>query len=222
MKKKLSLAIGAALLSAAALPALAQQSSAPDGMTTQGPTVWVNTNVVRGTVTQIDPGQRMLGARTDDGRTMTLAVGPDVNNFDTLKQGDRIMLRYTEAEAIALAKPTDPGQQTGEIRSRVESFATAQAPQGAARPVLGATKRTTVVANVLDIDRQQGVLTLRGTGSEPVDVRVDPKVLEQIGKDDQVVISYIEATAVAIQPERGGMSNSAASGRSGGSRDAGR
>ncbi|WP_119154658.1 hypothetical protein [Caldimonas tepidiphila] len=229
--KHLSIALGAAALFAASLPASAQQArdaaGAMQGSTRDaaaGPVVWVNTNVVSGTITEIHRGQRMFTARTDDGRMLTMAVGRDVNNFDTLKQGDQVSIRYTEAEAIALAKRTSERQQIGEIRSTVESFASAQAPAGSARPGMSAAERTTMVANVFDIDRSNGILTLRGTSGEPVDIRVDPKALQQISKNDQVVISYLQSTAVAIEPNpgarvSGGPSNS---GGRAGSRDANR
>lgn len=165
----------------------------------QGPVVWVNTNVVVGTITSIQPERRTLTARTDNGRIITLAVSPKVHNFGQLRQGDLVTIRYTEAEAFALSKNPGTGQASG-IRSTVEASAAAQAPQSAQRPAIGATERTTIVANVFDINRQRGILTLRGTGGETVDIRTNPKALEQIDKNDQVVISYVQATAVEIRP----------------------
>lgn len=224
--KRLSIALAAAAGAfALSVPAMAQQQQARPSAPIQPPEaieparVWVNTAVMTGTVTGIDRAERRIMARDERGRVMTLAVGPEVNNFENLRQGDQVTLRYTEAEAVALAKQTDQRQDWGEIRSRVESTASAQAPAGASRPGMGSVEQTTVVANVFDIDRQRGILTLRGTSGEPVDIMASPKALEQIDRNDQIAISYIEATAVEISPEGRGM---AAAEAAGGSRDAGR
>lgn len=53
-------------------------------------------------------------------------------------------------------------------------------------PAMMAMERTTVVANVFNVDRERGTLTLRGTDGVPVEIRVpDKQTLSQINKDDQ-------------------------------------
>lgn len=202
--------LATATLLAVSVASWAQQSQAPrrsgaspGGMPHaqteyRGPVVWVNTNVVVGTITNIQPQQRMLTARTEDGRLITMAASADVHNFDRLKRGDLVTIRYTEAEAVTLVKHT--GQDGPGIRSTVEASSGTQAPQGAARPAIGATERTTLVANVFDIDRQRGIISLRGTGGEAIDIRANPKALEQINKNDQVRMTYVQSTAVEIRP----------------------
>lgn len=223
-------ALSAAAVLAASMSAWGQTATQPSGAPSnttrspqtnyRGPVVWVNTNVVVGTITDIQRERRTLTARTDSGRIIKMAVGPEVHNFGQLKQGDLVTIRYTEAEAFALSKNPGQGQASG-IRSTVEASAATQAPQGAQRPSIGATERTTIVANVFDIDKQRGILTLRGTSGDTVDIRTNPKALEQIDKNDQVVISYMQATAVDIRPGNtrptGPMPGQAGSGTSGAS-----
>jgi hypothetical protein len=67
-----------------------------------------------------------------------------------------------------------------------------------------ALERVTVVANVVDVDRDHGRVTLLGTGREPVQLRVpDERMLSRIDRGDQVVATYVQSAAVAIEPGDG-------------------
>lgn len=201
-----ALSIGAAQAFAQSQPQTAQQppsSSAAQGGV-KGPLQTVTTATLSGTVSAIDRDHRLVAVQPEQGHPVTIAVGPDIRNFGNLKPGDRVKVTYTEATALALAEGgvgDSPGT-IGELRTKVESEAARQAPAGG-KPGLANVERTTLVANVFDIDRDEGVLTLRGTDGVPVDIRVrDKQALQDIGKDDQLVISYTQAAAVSIEPGR--------------------
>lgn len=185
-------------------PATAQQQPAApsQGQTTatvRGPVVVGQTAVATGKVTSINPARRVLTVEDDRAGSLTLVVGPEVKNFQNVKLGDRVTVQYTEATAIALAENPGKKDDLGAIRAKVEAQASSQ-PTGT-RPGMGMTERTTMVANVFEVDRQQGTVTLRGTSGVPIEVQVpDKQVLQQIDKNDQVVMSYVEAAAVSIQP----------------------
>ncbi|MGE0315066.1 MAG: hypothetical protein AB7P21_25905 [Lautropia sp.] len=165
-----------------------QQSATP------APAVVGSTLSMNGTVESIDTSDRSLKLKTKDGNSLTMHVGDTIRNFDKIKKGDEVAVRYTEAIAVALAKGG-----SDDIRKRVETMSSAQPEQG--RPGMAATERTTVVANVFEIDKDAGKLTLRGPQGDPVEIRVnDKQSLQDIGKGDQVAISYVEASALAIQP----------------------
>lgn len=165
-----------------------------------GPVANVDRAQMTGTVQQIDRERRLVTIRSDDGRSVVMAAGPDVRNFENLKKGDRVDATFSEATALAVAKGgTGRDFDLGEIRTRVEAQAASQAPAGG-KPGMKAMERTTLVANVFQIDRDRGILTLRGTSGEPVDVRASKEALKGISKDDQVVISYVQAAAVTIEP----------------------
>lgn len=187
----------------AATGALAQTTAPgqPQGTSAvEGPTVAVSTASITGKVTAIDRSERTVAVRGDDGRAAKLTVGANVPNFHTIDIGDEVTMRYTEAVSLALAKGglgTDA--QLGEIRTKVEADAARRAKDG--MPGMAAMERTTLVANVFQIDRQRGVLTLRGTDGVPVEIKVpDKQALDQIALDDQVVIGYRQAAAVSIEP----------------------
>ncbi len=180
-----------------------QQSSA-----TAAPAVAGSTLTVNGTVDSIDESNRSVTLETDDGRKLTMNVGAEIQNFDEIKKGDKVAMRYTEAIAVALAKGDGD-----DVRKRVESTSARQPTQG--RPGITTTERTTIIANVFEIDKDAGRLTLRGPQGDPVDIRVDDKkALNDISKGDQVAISFVEAAVVMIQPG-GDASAGSASGGSG-------
>ena len=78
-------------------------------------------------------------------------------------------MRYTEATSLAIAKGgIGTESQIGEIRTKVEADAARQAEAGG-KPGMSAMERSTLVANVFEIDRERGILTLRGTDGVPVD-----------------------------------------------------
>ncbi|MBA3597238.1 MAG: hypothetical protein H0W40_07660 [Methylibium sp.] len=159
----------------------------------------MNTVAITGKVSHIDRTKRTVAVRSDDGRMATLVVGPNVPNFDTIDLGDRVTMHYTEAVSLAIAKGgigTDD-VKLGEIRTKIEADAARKAQDG--MPGMAAMERTTLVANVFQIDRQRGVLTLRGTDGVPVEIKVpDKQALDQIQLNDQVVVGYRQAAAVSI------------------------
>ncbi len=166
----------------------------------KGPAVTLATTGITGEVTDIDRAERTVAVRDSAGRTATVKVGANVPNFDTIDLGDTVTMRYTEAVSLAIAKGgAGTEAQLGEIRTKVEADAARKANDG--MPGMAAMERTTLVANVFKIDRKGGVLTLRGTDGVPVSIKVSDKhALDAIKLDDQIVIGYVQAAAVSIEP----------------------
>lgn len=192
-------------------PATQAQSPAPGATSIKGPTVAASTLTITGKVADIDRTDRKVVVRDDDGRVATLTVGPNVRNFDAIDKGDRVTMLYTEAVSLAIAEGgLGTEAELGEIRTKVESDAARQAKNGA--PGMAAVEQATMVANVFRIDRDRGVVTLRGTDGVPVDIKVpDQQALSELDLNDQVVVGYRQAAAVSIQPggDAGGMAGSA-------------
>ena len=62
-------------------------------------------------------------------------------------------------------------------------------------------KRTTVVANVLSVNKTKKIATLKGPEGNVVDVMVrDPQVLQEVQAGDQVVAVITESIAVNVRP----------------------
>lgn len=158
-----------------------------------------NTRVTSGVVESVDADKRRVLVKQANGGTAMIVMGPNVHNFKNLRQGDRVTIKSSEALALAIAKKEEG--ETGEIRQRVEANATRQDPPGS-KPGLMSMERSTLVANVYQIDRDAGTVTLRGIDGIPVELRVqDVQALQGIGIDDQVVVSYIQATVFSVDAE---------------------
>lgn len=56
-------------------------------------------------VQAIDKKERTVTLKLPDGKMVTTKVDQSVKAFDTLKKGDSIHARYTEAIAISVEKP---------------------------------------------------------------------------------------------------------------------
>jgi hypothetical protein len=210
LHKILPLAIAAALAQGASAqqPSKATNAAQPDSAT--APVGIANTRTLSGAVESFDTAHRRVVLQGEDGTMTTVVMGPSVKDFNNLKKGDKVSIRYSEAVALAVAKGDQ--KDLGEIRQRVEAEALRQGPPGG-KPSLSAMERTTLVANVFHIDRQAGTLTLRGTSGVPVQMRVqDKKSLQGIEKNDQVVVSFIEATALSVERDPATTSRSGKSG----------
>lgn len=200
----LTIGFGVSASALAQTPSPGNSTVAPSGpiaAAVKGPVIATEATSITGKVAAINPGIRHVIVNGDDGRTTAMFVGPNVRNFENLKLGDRVTVRYTEALALAIAKG-GPGteSQIGEIRTKVEADAARQAAPGG-KPGMSAMERTTLVANVFEIDRERGILTLRGTDGVPVDIKVpDKNALNQIKLNDQIVIGYRQSAALSIEP----------------------
>ena len=143
---------------------------------------------VTGEVTAVDAANRVVSVKGPRGNIGEMKVDPAVQSLDKIKVGDRVRVSYQVALALALKKGGDG------IRERVETEASSVA--GASD-----TKRVTIVANVESVNAKRGVVTLRGTEGNFVDVKVrDPALLKEVKAGDQVVASVTETVAVGVQP----------------------
>ncbi len=187
--------LSAALVVAVSVPALAQKPATESGTvvsTTPGKGTVTNVAKVTATVEAIDTAARTVTLKGPSG-SVTLAVGPEAKNFDRIKVGDLVVAQYTEALTLELKKGGTA------IRSRTESDTAAVARPGA-RPGRTVGRQTTVVADVIAVDRQKQVVTLRGP-NRVVDLKLgDPEQIKLINVGDQVEATYTEAVALSVEP----------------------
>lgn len=201
--KRVMTALASASLLAWLPPALAQKAQTePMPKTTatlQSPVAVGSTSTITGQVTSINLARRVLTVQGEQGAVMELIVGPEVKNLAEVKLGDRVNVQYTEATALALIENPGHANDLGALRTKVETVATSR-PDGS-KPGGGVAEHTTMIANVFEVNRERGTLTLRGTNGEPMMVQVpDRQTLQQIDRNDQVVMSFVEAAAVSIKP----------------------
>jgi hypothetical protein len=178
-----SITLAAILLGAA--PALAQQPA-----TEPAPAAVASVVRITASVESIDVENRSITLKGPRGRVVTLPVGPEVPNLETVRPGDIVVVRYLEALALDLRRAG-----TG-IRERTDAAA---APKPGERPAADA-RQVTAVAELVGVDPRRQVASLR-VARRMVDVKArDPNQLKALKVGDPVEVTYTEAAVIAIEP----------------------
>ena len=190
---KASLTIAA--LAAASI--LASQAAAQTGAAVvgKGPGVAAAAQTVKitATITAIDATTRDVTLKGPQGREVVVTAGPEVRNFAQMKVGDKVDVEYAEALTLELKKGG------GMPVAKTETAGAARAKPGE-QPAGMVGRQVTVVADVVAVDKDKQMVTLKGP-KQTVDLKVrDPKQLALIAKGDQVEAVYTEAVAVTVEP----------------------
>lgn len=148
--------------------------------------------VVTATVISVDRETREVVMETENGERFDIVAGPEVKNLDQVKKGDIVEVEYFEALALALTE-----EKTG-IQERVESTTGTTAPKGE-KPAASATHRIEAIATVVDIDKKERLVVLKGP-TQVVTVKVGDSVdLANIDKGDEVKAVYVEEMAISVR-----------------------
>ena len=147
-----------------------------------------------GTITALDLGQRSVVIKNAQGVERSYRVDPSVTSLEQVKVGDQVQLDYFVALAVALRKGS------AGIREKVEAEAESRAaPEG--RPGIEAARRTTIVADVVSVNKSKQTVRLKGPEGRVVDLKVNDKAaLKNVKAGDQVVAVLYEALAVGVRP----------------------
>ena len=184
------LAIGIA--AALTAPVAAQTGNAAVA-TAPGKAVAAQTMKITATITAIDKATRDVTLKGPQGNLVTVTAGPEVKNFDKLKVGDQVDLRYVEALTLELKKGG------GLVVSRTVEAGAAGAKPGE-MPAGAVGRQVTIVADVVAVDPAKQTVTLKGP-KQSVDLRIqDPEQFKRIAKGDQVEAKYTQALAIAVEP----------------------
>ncbi len=177
-------------------PAFAQKPSVTgDSATVSSPGKAATANVVRVTasVEAVDAASRTVTLKGPRGTVQTLTVGPEVKNFDRIKVGDLVVVRYVEALTLELKKGG------AGIRERSEVADAVTAKPGA-QPAAAAARRIKVIADVVAVDPKKSTITLRGP-KRTVELKVrNPEHFKVVKVGDQVEATYTEAVAISVEP----------------------
>lgn len=193
-----SLAIASALTLAGAT-ALAQQQPVAGGIVATAPGKAAAAEVVKleATVAAIDKATRAVTLKGPKGNELSVTAGPEVKNFDQIKVGDRVTLEYVEALSLQLKKGG------GAPVVRTEQAGAAAAKPGE-KPAGAVGRQVNVVADVVDVNTEKKVVTLKGP-QRTVELKVnDPEQLKLIKKGDQVEATFTEAMAIVVTPKPAG------------------
>ncbi len=155
-------------------------------------------HTITATVVQVDPQTRFVTLRGPDGKEETVQAGPDVQNLDQVKPGDKVTAHYEAAVALEILPP-DSAQAGTEMESGVSRAAKGATPGGVAG------QSVTVTTKLTAIDLKHHTVTLTGADGKPRVIEVkDPARQAQMSKlkvGDMVRITYVEALAITVTPK---------------------
>ncbi len=145
------------------------------------------------TVVNIDKQNRILTLANKKGMESIFFLGPEVQNFEQIKRGDRVLLSYFNAFAIALG-PKNTG-----IKDYLDALERDTAKQD---DTLDAkiTRQNLVIGNIENIDQNNRVVTFKGM-EETLLMSISENVdLSKISVGDEVEAIYIESYAIDVRP----------------------
>ncbi len=192
------LAAGLIVSSIAAMPsrgAAEEQPRAPESAPLAG-IAEGETVRVRGTIVKIDKENQAVTFKGPSGNTLTLQV-KNPANLDAVKVGDNVIANYTQAIAVRLLKPGEAVPSESVVEERVTAKP-GELPHG------GIAREVTLTARIEKIDKAAQTVSLVGPDgrSEVVKVR-DPKNLDRIQVGDEIVITFVQALAIALEKPTG-------------------
>jgi|SwirhisoilCB2_FD_contig_51_3063542_length_1595_multi_2_in_0_out_0_2 hypothetical protein len=168
-------------------------ANAQTNLQPEPPRVFVaRTNELKATVLAVDYKNREVILQGPNGSLDRFAVSEKIRNFDKIRQGDQVNIKYYESVAYSLMKPGEELSATGRANA---SRPAGQTPGGVAMSVSNTT------ATVKAIDRDNRQVVLKSATGEIVHVFVDPRVgnLRRIKEGDQVSVTMTKAIAVSVE-----------------------
>jgi hypothetical protein len=152
----------------------------------------IDTATATTTVKSIDYSTRTLTLESPGGVTHTYKAGNDVDNFDRIRQGDRLRATVSEALAISVRKAGVPSNGR-------DATTVSLAPKGA-KPGIFVANMVEVSGTIEAIDAAKRTITLRRPAGEPRTLKLAPMVkLANLRKGDDVVVRYTQAVALFVE-----------------------
>lgn len=146
-------------------------------------------------VTAVDKATRLVTLKGPKGKFVHVVAGDEVKNFDQIKVGDMLVVRYMRALELELKKGSG-------LRQHSEKEAALRAKPGE-KPAAGAARQVTIVADVIGVDAEKKTITLKGPKGRVVELEVhNPEHFKLVQKGDQVEAVYTEALALSLQPAK--------------------
>lgn len=146
-------------------------------------------------VVGIDRRTRTVTLKGPNDKVADIVAGPEVRNFDQIRTGDMVFVRYVQALSLELRKTTGS-------RDLTVAAAGASAAPGE-RPGAAVAGQVTAVADVIAVDPANMVITLRGPRGNIVDLHVkNPDHFKVVKAGDQVDVTYTEAMALSVEPAK--------------------
>jgi len=193
-KRALTLALIATALSGTALAQKPDATKSAVVMSEPGKASVARTERISAQVVGIDKATRTVTLKGPRGNVVDVVAGDEVRNFDQIKLGDLVVVRYAEALTLELRKTkTAAGDLT------VREGATRAEP--GERPAAAGARQVTAIADVIAVDPKKSTITLKGPRGNIVTLDVhNPDQFKVVKKGDQVEVTYTEAVALSVEP----------------------
>lgn len=148
---------------------------------------------IRAKVVALDMARRTASLKGPKGNVVTVNVPTEVRNFDQVRVGDELSVRYATAVAVKLERVAKSG-----IRERVETADAARAEQGD-KPGVAIGRTVEILAEVQSIDKKNNQVVLRGA-ERTVAMVVPPSVdIKALKVGDEVRALFVEAAVVMVE-----------------------
>ncbi len=187
MKLKLSLLFVTLSMFVALALGVPRADAAPKGVELS------QTTTLTAEVVAIDKKDRTLALLGPKGNVVALKVGEEAHNFDQVKVGDKVKVKYYEAVALYLGKHgQQPATDAGMVMAR--------APKGA-QPGGYAVGAVDISAKVKGVDKENRLLTLMGPQGNMITTRVDKSVkgFDALKVGDTIHARHTKAIAISVE-----------------------
>ncbi len=192
---RISILAGLLAVAFSATPVLAQNAPAAAAIGASEPGKVAMAEAVKASarVVAIDAATRTVTLKGPKGRVFDLVAGEEVKNFDQVKVGDDVVVQYVRALTMQVRKGDG-------IRESTESSDMARAKAGE-KPAGAVGRQITIIADVVAVDPKKKTITLKGPKGNVVELDVkNPDHFKVVKKGDQVVVDYVEAVAISVEP----------------------
>lgn len=185
-------------LAALAIPAAAQQKPDVKGGTIVGSepgrAAAVRAAEVSAQVVSIDKKSRTISLKGPRGQVHDIVAGDEVKNFDQIKVGDFVMVRFMQSLALELQKV-----KSGATGIQVTEGAVKAEP--GKQPAVGAARQIQAIAKVTAVDQKASTISMKGPRGNVVTLNVEnPEQFKVVKVGDEVLVTYTEAVAVSVEP----------------------
>ena len=154
--------------------------------------VVIDTYQITAKVAAVDHAKRQYTLETPDGKKTQYKAGPEVTNFDQVREGDRVKATVTDQLVVRV-------REKGETPSDGETSLVALAPKGEKPGVVMAdTVEVTARVKSVDLNNHKATLEFPNGTTKTVAVRPDVKLSStDVGRE--IVIRATEAVAVRVE-----------------------
>jgi hypothetical protein len=159
------------------------------------PTVVERTSEAIAIVEAVDQRERSAVVRLPNGELTTIRPGPAMRNFAQLRPGSQVVLSYTEAVAVALARPGAPPTAAVEGAAR--------APAGG-QPGAAMAHADRMRVKIDAIDRRANRVTFTTPAGQQRVVTVQnpsmQRFLRTLNVGDEVDVTFAEVATITVRP----------------------